>query len=165
MLKRTARLSHWPPRGQQVLHQRWISSVNKASPEVPNRGISGPTKRTYILQFFLKYDITYLITDILMVVVIQSVFPLLPLGRYIYCHSPHWTDTKPGIVLENFFFIATSRSVSIVRFIGVSLVAKLLLNFVSIHWNSVKVICVKLNCSSCISQHVDFIRNFMRFYC
>ena len=62
---KTAQPPFWPPRGQQVLHQRWISEINcsqatkhasKGSTLAlrpitsPNRGISGPTKRTDVLQ-------------------------------------------------------------------------------------------------------------------
>ena len=58
----------WPLYSQQVLHQRWIWGSPKwesmqrdppwlwnpgqTSPEVQNRGISGPRKRTYVLQKF-----------------------------------------------------------------------------------------------------------------
>ena len=68
------RLPCWPSRGQQVSHQRWIWGIHcmqvtkharrdppwlwnpeQMSPEVQKRGISGPTKRTCVLQiFFLK---------------------------------------------------------------------------------------------------------------
>ena len=58
------RLPYWPPRGRQVLHQRWIWGIHCAqarkhtsegsSPEVQNRGISGPTKRTHVLQKYMK---------------------------------------------------------------------------------------------------------------
>ena len=58
----------WPLYSQQVSHQRWIWGSHKresthpswlwnpgqTSPEVQNRGISGPTKRTYVLQKLKK---------------------------------------------------------------------------------------------------------------
>ena len=32
----------------------WLCNQGQTSPEVKNRGISGPTKRTDVLQFFFK---------------------------------------------------------------------------------------------------------------
>ena len=43
-------------RGRQMSHQMWIWGIHceETSPGVQNRGISGPTKRTYVLQIVLK---------------------------------------------------------------------------------------------------------------
>ena len=65
-----ARLPCWPLYSQQVSHQRWIWGSQKQkkhtrdppwvwnpgqmSPEVQNRGIRGPTKRSYVLKIFFK---------------------------------------------------------------------------------------------------------------
>ena len=38
----------------QVRDPPWLWNPGETSPEVKNRGISGPTKRTYVLQKFLK---------------------------------------------------------------------------------------------------------------
>ena len=64
----------WPLYSQQMLHQRWIWGLahkqesmqarnppwlwnpGQTSPEVRNRGISGPTKRTRVLQKFKKKE-------------------------------------------------------------------------------------------------------------
>ena len=69
---KTTRLPCWPSRGPQVLRQRWIWGIflhtgNDAYkwgdlawnpghtwPEIQNRGISSPTKRTCVLQTFQK---------------------------------------------------------------------------------------------------------------
>ena len=47
--------------------------------------------------------ITHLATNTLPILVIQSVFPLLPLSTYIYCHSPLSTDTNLQKEAENSF--------------------------------------------------------------
>ena len=65
-------LPSWPQHSQQVSHQRWIWGIvhrqesmqaryppwfwnpRQTSPEVQNRGISGPTKRPYVLQNKIK---------------------------------------------------------------------------------------------------------------
>ena len=76
--------------------------------------------------------ITHLATNTLPVVVIQSVFPLLPLGRY---------QTRDSNAI--FIFTTTSRNVPIVKY-GGSLVTILFLDFVSV--NSVKAMQGKLKC-------------------
>ena len=51
----------------------------------------------------------------------------------IYCQSPLWTDTSLWNNSREFFFITTSRNVSIARY-RMSLVTILVLDFVTIHW-------------------------------
>ena len=71
--------------------------------------------------------VTYLATNTLPVILIQSVFALIPLGRYLLpYHSAYWIDIYPGMVMK-------CGTVAVVRY-GVSLVTVLLLDFVSIHW-------------------------------
>ena len=77
-------------------------------------------------------SITDLATNTLPVVVIQSVFPLLPLGRY---------QTRDSNAI--FIFTTISRNVPIVKY-GGSLVTILFLDFVSV--NSVKAMQRKLKC-------------------
>ena len=76
--------------------------------------------------------ITSLATATLPMAVKESVFPLLPVGRY-----PLWLITvnrhHPRDSNGNIFFTATSRNVSVVNY-GVSLVTRLLLDFVLIQW-------------------------------
>ena len=69
----TAWLPYWPPSGQQVSHQRWIEdsvacmwwsmqvrdplslwNPGQTSPEVQNKGISGPTKKLMSSNLFWK---------------------------------------------------------------------------------------------------------------
>ena len=60
-------------------------------------------------------SITYLFTDTLPVVVLESVFPLLPLGRYLMSLTElnrYETTDSNG----TFYFIIISRNVSIVRY-------------------------------------------------
>ena len=60
-------------------------------------------------------DVTYLSTNTLPVVVLESVFPLLPLGRYLMSLTElnrYETTDSNGI----FYFIIISRNVSIVRY-------------------------------------------------
>ena len=68
-------------------------------------------------------DITYLATNTLPVVVLQSAFQLLPLGRYLFTTLNRYQPRDTG----NFLFTTASRSVSIVRY-GVSPVTILLLD-------------------------------------
>ena len=79
-------------------------------------------------------SIADLATNTLPVVVIQSVFPLLPLGRY---------QTRDSNAIFIFTTIDLSRNVPIVKY-GVSLVTIIFLDFVSV--NSVKAMQRKLKC-------------------
>ena len=75
--------------------------------------------------------ITHLLTDTLPVLVIKSVFSLLPPGRYLLpltnCNRYQSTGSS-----GKFFFTTTSRNVTIVR-CRMSAVAILVLDFVMIH--------------------------------
>ena len=75
--------------------------------------------------------ITHLATDTLPVLVIQSVFSLLPLGRYLL---PLTTLNRyqPIDSSGKLLFTTISRNVSIVRY-RISLVTILLLDLVMIH--------------------------------
>ena len=75
--------------------------------------------------------ITRLATDTLPVLVIQSVFSLLPLGRYLL---PLTTLNRyqPTDSSGKLFFTTVSRNVSIIRY-RISLVTILLLDLVMIH--------------------------------
>ena len=60
-------------------------------------------------------DVTYLSTNTLPVVVLESVLPLLPLGRYLMSLTKlnrYETTDSNGIL----YFIIISRNVSIVRY-------------------------------------------------
>ena len=61
----------WPPKDRRC-HSRdefhrlynvgcplWLWNPEETSPEVENRGISGPTKRTYVLKYFLKKQLIF----------------------------------------------------------------------------------------------------------
>ena len=76
--------------------------------------------------------IPHLATNTLPVPVIQSVFSLLPLGRYLLSLTT-LNRYQPINSSEKFFFTTTPRNVSIVRY-RMSLVAILPLDFVMIHW-------------------------------
>ena len=75
--------------------------------------------------------ITHLATNTLPVLVIQSVFQLLPLSRFLFPATTlnRYPTTDSSV---KFLFSTTSRNVSIVRY-RVSLVTILLLDFVMIH--------------------------------
>ena len=102
--------------------------------------------------------ITHLTTNTLTVPVIQSVFSLLLLGRYLL---PLTTLNKyqPTDSNEKFCFTTTSRNVSIVRY-RMSLVAILPLDYVMIHWiqrksfreNSIKFLSLEVD-----SCYLDFL--------
>ena len=87
--------------------------------------------------------ITHLPTDILPVLVIQSVFPLLPLGRYLL---PFTTLNRyqPTDSRVKSLFTTISRNVSIFRY-RISLVTILLLYLVVIHWIQRKSLRENLN--------------------
>ena len=75
--------------------------------------------------------IIHLVTDALPVLIIQSVFSLLPLGRYLL---PLTTLSRyqPTDSSGKLLFTTISRNVSIVRY-RISLVTILLLDLVLIH--------------------------------
>ena len=77
-------------------------------------------------------SITHLATDILPVLIIQNVFSLLPLGRYLL---PLTTLSRyqPTNISGKLLFTTISRNVSIVRY-RISLVTILLLDLVMIRW-------------------------------
>ena len=75
--------------------------------------------------------ITHLATDTLPMVVIQSIFSLLPLGRYLLLLTLN--RYQPTNSSGKLLFTTISRNVSIVRY-RISLVTILLLDLVMIHW-------------------------------
>ena len=75
--------------------------------------------------------ITHLATDKLPVPVIQSVFSLLPLGRYLLVLTT-LNRYQPADSSGKLLFTTISRNVSIVRY-RISLVTILLLDLVMIH--------------------------------
>ena len=91
---------------------------------------------THTVQLFSKWislnSVNLTRSDILPGEVPKSVFLLIPLVRYLFplttCNRYQPRDSN-----GNFFFTTTSRNISIVRY-GMSLVAIVLLVFVSIHW-------------------------------
>ena len=79
---KNTRLSCWPPKGQQVLHQRWVWGSHRresmqvkdppwlwnpgqTSPEVKKRGISDPTNRNCVFKKFSYERKCWYSTDVL----------------------------------------------------------------------------------------------------
>ena len=76
--------------------------------------------------------ITHLLTDILPLLVIKSVFSLLPPGRYLLPVTTGNRYQSTGSS-RKFFVTTTSRNITIVR-CRMSLVTILVMDFVMIHW-------------------------------